>query len=601
MQAIILAAGMGRRLKDLTQNNTKCMVKVNGVTLIDRMLHQIEKHNLSRIVIVVGYESEKLMEYISTLNIKTPIVYVNNPIYNKTNNIYSLALAKQQLLEDDTLLFESDLIFEDSVIDVLLEDPRDTLALVDKYESWMDGTCVKLGSDDSIDAFVPGKKFKFNEIKDYYKTVNIYKFSKHFCEKYYVPFLEAYQEALGVNEYYEQVLRVITMLDDPEIRAKKLTGQLWYEIDDIQDLDIATSMFTPDEEEKVDLMACRYGGYWRYPQLLDFCYLVNPYFPPQKLIDELKASFEKLLTQYPSGMRVNALLAAKNFGIHQPNVVVGNGAAELIKAFMSRLTGKVGFVRPTFEEYPNRYCKEDAVVFVPENSDFSYTAEDLMTYFDNKDITALVVVNPDNPSGNYICKAGLLKLIEWAKAKGVRLLIDESFVDFAEEADSTLICQSLLESNPHLYVMKSISKSYGVPGLRLGILASGDEEMIAWMKKDVSIWNINSFAEFYLQIAEKYQKDYVNALEQLKQERARFQKELMELPSLRVIPSQANYIMAELTGGMTARELTKVLLIKHSLFIKDLSAKMKGGQYVRLAVRDTADNDKLISALKQEL
>lgn len=601
MQAIILAAGMGRRLKDLTQNNTKCMVKVNGVTLIDRMLHQIEKHNLSRIVIVVGYESEKLMEYISTLNIKTPIVYVNNPIYNKTNNIYSLALAKQQLLEDDTLLFESDLIFEDSVIDVLLEDPRDTLALVDKYESWMDGTCVKLGSDDSIDAFVPGKKFKFNEIKDYYKTVNIYKFSKHFCEKYYVPFLEAYQEALGVNEYYEQVLRVITMLDDPEIRAKKLTGQLWYEIDDIQDLDIATSMFTPDEEEKVDLMACRYGGYWRYPQLLDFCYLVNPYFPPQKLIDELKASFEKLLTQYPSGMRVNALLAAKNFGIHQPNVVVGNGAAELIKAFMSRLTGKVGFVRPTFEEYPNRYCKEDAVVFVPENSDFSYTAEDLMTYFDNKDITALVVVNPDNPSGNYICKAGLLKLIEWAKAKGVRLLIDESFVDFAEEADSTLICQSLLESNPHLYVMKSISKSYGVPGLRLGILASGDEEMIAWMKKDVSIWNINSFAEFYLQIAEKYQKDYVNALEQIKQERVRFQKELMELPGLRVIPSQANYIMAELTGGMTARELTKVLLIKHSLFIKDLSAKMKGGQYVRLAVRDTADNDKLISALKQEL
>ena len=346
MQAIILAAGMGRRLKDLTQNNTKCMVKVNGVTLIDRMLHQIEKHNLSRIVMVVGYESQKLIDYIETLDIKTPIVYVNNPIYNKTNNIYSLALAKQQLLEDDTLLFESDLIFEDAVIDVLLEDPRDTLALVDKYESWMDGTCVKLGSDDSIDAFVPGKKFKFNEIKDYYKTVNIYKFSKHFCEKYYVPFLEAYQEALGVNEYYEQVLRVITMLDDPEIRAKKLNGQLWYEIDDIQDLDIATSMFTPDEEEKVDLMAGRYGGYWRYPQLLDYCYLVNPYFPPQKLIDELKASFEKLLTQYPSGMRVNSLLAAKNFGIHQANVVVGNGAAELIKAYMGQLSGQVGFIRP---------------------------------------------------------------------------------------------------------------------------------------------------------------------------------------------------------------------------------------------------------------
>ncbi len=601
MQAIILAAGMGRRLKELTQNNTKCMVKVNGVTLIDRLLHQLEKHTLSRIVIVVGYESEKLVEYISTLGIQTPIEYVENPIYNKTNNIYSLALAKDKLQQEDALLFESDLIFEDSLIDALLEDPRDTLAVVDKYESWMDGTCVKLGEDDSIEEFIPGKRFKYNEIDEYYKTVNVYKFSKNFSEKYYVPFLEAYQEALGVNEYYEQVLRVITMLDDPAIKAKKLTGQLWYEIDDIQDLDIATSMFTPNDEEKVELMASRYGGYWRYPKLLDFCYLVNPYFPPKKLVDEIKASFEKLLTQYPSGMRVNSLLAGKNFGVHQENILVGNGAAELIKAFMSQQKGKVGFVRPTFEEYPNRYCKEEAVVFVPQNRDFTYTAEDLVDYFADKDITALVVVNPENPSGNYIPKSGLLKLVAWAKEQGIRLLIDESFVDFAEEEDSTLICQQLLTENPHLYVMKSISKSYGVPGLRLGVLASGDLEGIAVLKKDVAIWNINSFAECYMQIAEKYQKEYAKALQLIKQERTRFQTELCRLPGLRVIPSQANYIMAELVNGQSTRELTKALLVKHNLFIKDLSAKMNGGQFVRLAVRDTADNNKLIAALKQEL
>ena len=168
MQAIILAAGMGKRLKELTQNNTKCMVKVNGVTLIDRMLHQIDRQNVSRIVIVVGYEGDKLIEYIGTLDIKTPIEYITNPIYDKTNNIYSLALAKKCLCQDDTLLFESDLIFEDSVLDELISDPRDTLALVDKYESWMDGTCVKLADDDSIEAFVPGKKFKYSEIKEYW-------------------------------------------------------------------------------------------------------------------------------------------------------------------------------------------------------------------------------------------------------------------------------------------------------------------------------------------------------------------------------------------------------------------------------------------------
>ncbi len=601
MQAVILAAGMGKRLKELTQNNTKCMVKVNGVTLIDRMLHQIEKQHMSRIIIVVGYEGQKLIDYIGTLDIKTPIVFIENPIYDKTNNIYSLALARDWLCKEDTILFESDLIFEDSVLEVLLKDPRDTLALVDKYESWMDGTCVKIRDDDTIDAFVPGKKFVFKEIKDYYKTVNLYKFSKHFSQAYYVPFLEAYQTALGENEYYEQVLRVITMLDDAEIRAKRLDGQRWYEIDDIQDLDIAESIFAPDEDERVHLLQKRYGGYWRYPKLLDFCYLVNPYFPPMRMKEEIRANFDTLLTQYPSGLAVNSLLAAKNFSVHQENIVVGNGAAELIKSLMSFLQGRVGFVRPTFDEYPNRYARENSVDFTPDNKDYSYTAEDLMTFFDDKDIANLVVVNPDNPSGNYIPKKDLLRMIDWAGKKGIKLVIDESFVDFADEEDPTLIDQKILTDHPFLYVMKSISKSYGVPGLRLGVLASGDEEMIASMKKDIAIWNINSFAEFYMQIEEKYKSDYAAALVRIRAERARFAEELRKISGIRVIPSQANYIMVELNQGIDAKELLKVLLVRHNILIKELTTKTNGRNYLRLAVRNKEDNDALLSALRKVL
>lgn len=601
MQAIILAAGMGKRLKELTQNNTKCMVKVNGVSLIDRMLHQIQKQNVDRIVIVVGYEREKLKEYIATLGITTPITYIDNPIYDKTNNIYSLSLASDYLCEDDTLLFESDLIFEDSVLDSLVRDPRPTLALVDKYESWMDGTCVKLDEDDNIEAFVPGKKFKFDEIKDYYKTVNIYKFSRDFSKTHYVPFLDAYQKALGENEYYEQVLRVITMLDDPVIKAKRLTGQKWYEIDDIQDLDIATSIFTPDEDEKVALLQGRYGGYWRYPKLLDFCYLVNPYFPPQKLIDEIKANFDTLLRDYPSGMRVNSLLAAKNFGVHQENILVGNGAAELIKSLMERISGKTGFVRPTFDEYPHRYDRAESVDFTPDNRDYSYTADDLMDYFGNKGIQNLVVVNPDNPSGNYIPKKDLLRLIDWCVKKKINLILDESFADFSDEENNTLIEQEILDKYKNLYVMKSISKSYGVPGLRLGVLASGDTDTIAFMKKDVAIWNINSFAEFYMQIEEKYKKDYAAALVKFRAERARFQDELAKVPGVRVIPSQANFVMVELEKKISPKELLKKLLTKHSLLIKELTTKTNGRNYLRLAVRDKEDDDRLVAAMKEEV
>ena len=180
-------------------------------------------------------------------------------------------------------------------------------------------------------------------------------------------------------------------------------------------------------------------------------------------------------------------------------------------------------------------------------------------------------------------------------------LTEDAFVDFADEEDSTLISQEILDSHPYLYVMKSISKSYGVPGLRLGVLASGDTGTVALMKKDVAIWNINSFAEFYMQIAEKYKNDYATGLQRLRAERDRFERELARIPGLRVIPSQANFIMVETAADISPKELLKALMIRHNLLIKDLTAKTNGGNYLRIAVRNTEDNNALLNALKAEL
>ena len=601
MQAIILAAGMGKRLKELTSNKTKCMVKVNGVSLIDRMLHQIEKYSLNRIVIVVGYEGQHLMDYIGTLGIKTPIIFVNNPIYDKTNNIYSLALAKDYLKEDDTLLFESDLIFEDAVIDELLSDPRETLALVDKYESWMNGTCLRVDENDNIKDFISGKNVQYKEVVDYYKTVNIYKFSQRFSEKIYIPFLDAYENALGNNEYYEQVLKVITMLDDPEIKAKRLNGEKWYEIDDVQELDIAEALFCEDPAKRVKLIEQRYGGFWRFPKLVDYCYLVNPYFPPHMMVEEMIASFQTLLTQYPSDQRVNSLLAWNYFNIHQENIVVGNGAAELIKSLLGFLDGKTGFIRPTFEEYPHRFSPENSVFFDVSAKDYSYTADDIMGFFTDNKVDNVVIINPDNPSGNFISKADMLKLVDWGKNNSVNIVLDESFIDFADDPDSSLLVQDIISGNPNLFLMKSISKSYGVPGLRLGILASGNKEIIAEIKKDVSIWNINSFAEFYMQIYIKYIKDYEKAKELFRKERARFVEKLSEIEGICVLPSQANFLLVELKSGITALELTEKLLNRHNILIKDLTSKLGNDRFIRIAIKDTAENDKFLEALKESL
>lgn len=590
---------MGKRLGELTSGNTKCMVKVNGRPLIDRMLSQLSKLSLSRIVMVVGYQAENLKLHIGTSVAGMPIVFVENPIYDKTNNIYSLALAKDFLCAEDTLLLESDLIVEDAVLDKILANPFPNLALVSKYETWMDGTMVRINDEQDIVSFIPKSAFKYSETDTYYKTVNIYKFSREFSCTHYVPFLEAYTHALGNNEYYEQVLRVITMLDRVELKALPLGGERWYEIDDVQDLDIAEALFA-ENEQRLKKYFRRYGGYWRFPHLLDFCYLVNPFFPSPRMRDEMRANFDVLLAEYPSGMAVNSLLAGKYFGVRQNSIVVGNGAAELIKSLMENLPGKLGVTLPTFEEYPNRRSKSDVEIFVPEKADFSYTTEDLKEFFADKKISAILLVNPDNPSGNFITREKILELAAWARERGIRLVVDESFVDFAEGEDNSLLRNSILDAFPELIVMKSISKSYGVPGLRLGILASSDENLIARMKKDVAIWNINSFAEFYMQIFGKYENDYRKACGRFIAERERFRNRLGEISFLRVIPSQANYFLCEVKERFSASELTAKLLNEANILIKDCSTKAAfgGKNYIRLAVRDASDNDRLVAALK---
>lgn len=602
MQAIILAAGMGRRLGKYTQDNTKCMVEVNGVKLIDRLLRQLSKVDLSRVIIVVGYKGDNLKQYITShyANSKLNIEFYDNPIYDKTNNIYSLWLVRKQMEEDETLLIESDLIFSDRMIPMIVNDKRPNIALVAKYETWMDGTMVCLDDDNHITNFVSKKAFRYEDVDKYYKTVNIYKFSQNFTQNIYVPFLDAYCKALGNNEYYEQVLRVVTMLDKSNLEALEIGSEKWYEIDDVQDLDIAETIFA-DNDEMVHRYNMRFGGHWRFPKMLDFCYLVNPYFPPQRMKDELRYSFDTLLTEYPSGMFVNSLLAAKYFGIAQEYTVVGNGAAELIKSMMEHSAGKVGIVYPTFEEYPNRLKQERIVAFVPASENLSYTADELIDFYEGKDIDTLLVINPDNPTGNFIPKPDVLKLAQWCEERNIRLVVDESFVDFSDNfAENSLLEDDILENNRNLVVVKSISKSYGVPGLRLGILATADVPLINYIKKDVSIWNINSFAEFYMQIFGKYQSDYTDACNKFIAERRRFEKELQTIPFLEVMPTQANYFFCRIKDKYTAYELTRILLDKFQIMIKDCNNKttLNGSNFIRISIRDEHDDNCLINALR---
>lgn len=366
--------------------------------------------------------------------------------------------------------------------------------------------------------------------------------------------------------------------------------------------DFIMNINNTEDEKLLKQYYSRYGGYWRFPDMLDYCYLVNPYFNRSGIIKEMQDFFPTLVAEYPSGMNVNSMLASECWNVKQEYIIPGNGAAELIKLLMEHLEGKVGVVRPTFEEYPNRMPAERVVTFVPQNSDFRYDADDLIEFFGNNAVENILLINPDNPSGNFITMEGIIKLAQWTKDNGIKFILDESFVDFSEGyANNSFISNQLLETFPNVCVMKSISKSYGVPGLRLGILCSANTEMIQRMKKQVSIWNINSFAEFFMQIYPKYRADYQKACDQFIATRNDFERELQQIPFIHVMPSQANFFFLEVLPPYKPKQLCAILLKKYKILASACLAKkgIEPDKYMRIAVRSHKDNERFIKALKE--
>lgn len=601
MQSIILAAGLGSRLGELTKECTKCMVKINGITLIERMLRQLDRYGMDRIIIVTGYKGDILKDYVQNLRINTPVVFVDNSDYRHTNNIYSLWLTREFLEEMDSLVLESDMIFEDRVIEKMLAVDNGCGTFVARPRPWMDGSIVKLDEDNNIVYFVDDEEVKRIDPSYYHKIVSIYKFKKRYVSEKYMTYLNEYVKKNKDNNLYESLLKVIDLDVEKKIPAEILDEEQWYEINDIQDMDIAESMFA-DGNEKVRKYLQRYGGYWRYPAMRDFCYLVNPYFPNERFMNEMKSNFDVLVREYPSGMAVNSLLAGHFFGMRTENICVGNGTAELIKSLMENISGNIGMVYPTFEEYPHRKKDVEVIPYYVVDKDFDYSVDDIMSYYEGKDISAIVLVNPDNPSGHFISKKDILRLEDWCRSKGRKLIVDESFIDFVEDDEwHTLLDMEVLLNHPSLIVLKSISKSFGVAGLRLGVIATADTDLIAFMKKDVAIWNINSFAEYYLQIIEKYRDDYYEAMEKFKEVRKRYLDKLSKIKGFKVYPSQANYVMCHIENSVTSTELADILLNRYNVLIKNLASKegLNKGNYVRLSVKSDEENDYIVNALME--
>lgn len=595
MQAVILAAGMGSRLGKYTQYSTKCMIRVNEKTLLERIFDSLRSAGISRAVIVTGYCSEGLMCHASeAAGSDIDMIFIHNEKYNTTNNIYSLYLASEYMEQDDTLLFESDLIFDETIVRDMVCCSDSDLVAVSKFERWMDGTVTTFDENRNVTAFIDKSGFRWDDCEQYYKTVNIYKLSKEFFSGWYKPFLEAYIKTCGNNVYYEMVLKVITNICTTKLKVFDVTGRKWYEIDTPQDLQTAETLFKKDGQ--LEEYQNRYGGYWRFENLKDYCYLVNPWFPSKNMQDEIMHSFSPLLSQYPSGQKVIRTAMASLLECSEEHVCVGNGAAELIRILCGEISGRCFIAVPSFNEYADSLKNAEIVSYDTYPYNFRYGADEIIEK--SRDCGTVVIINPDNPSGNFIRYEDMNRIIASCRDRGQMLIADESFADFADpEIRYTLIKDEILESNPHLAVIKSISKSYGVPGIRLGALCCADKALIGRVNPLLPVWNINSFGEYFLQIFPKYKNEYTEACRKLSQERKRFSAKLSETGLFEVYPSQANYIMCRLKKGSSSL-LAKFLLEKDFL-IKDLKTKAgcHNDDMVRIAVKKPEENDMLVQML----
>ena len=240
MQAVILAAGQGTRLAPFTDRSPKCMVEVQGIPLLQYQIEALDAAGVLKTVIVVGHRASQVRKYFGTRFGRVAISYVENRLFDRTNNLYSLWLALQEIT-GDILLLEGDLLFEPELLTELLETRYENVAVVDRFQPFMNGTVIAVRGD-TAEAMVlkkdQGEGFPYGAVV---KTVNIYKF-QHETTRTLMRFLERYVAQGLTDDYYEIVISRAIEQGSMRLDVLRTEDRAWTEIDTPQDLADAERM-----------------------------------------------------------------------------------------------------------------------------------------------------------------------------------------------------------------------------------------------------------------------------------------------------------------------------------------------------------------------
>jgi histidinol-phosphate/aromatic aminotransferase/cobyric acid decarboxylase-like protein len=347
-------------------------------------------------------------------------------------------------------------------------------------------------------------------------------------------------------------------------------------------------------EQLYEKLITTHGGYWRY-DFVDHAYLYNLYFPPQRFFDLLKSKIHELVQNYPVAQGVLANWVGTFIDQPPERIVVGNGAAELIKIISGRLASKLIVPVPSFNEYANAAPEGSVVEFALDHPSFQldmdkFAAEALRCKAD-----IAVVVSPNNPTSMLVPKADLIRLVTKLAQHECMLIVDESFIDFATNSDQQTL-EKDLALYPNLAILKSMSKAYGICGLRIGYMLTANTDFAEKVRAGIPIWNLNSFAETFLEMVPGYLEEFELSCAKVRKDRDQFYQDLCSIQGMVVYKPDANYIFCRLPDhAPSGPQVARKLFVEHKIFIKHCDGKNmpESDRYVRIASRTSVENSNI--------
>jgi threonine-phosphate decarboxylase len=351
-------------------------------------------------------------------------------------------------------------------------------------------------------------------------------------------------------------------------------------------------------QERYEYISKQHGGYWRH-DFVDHNYLYNLYFPPEDYFSHLTKNLRQLVLNYPIAQKDLAILVGDLINQPPERIVVGNGAAELIK-IIAGLGLKMIVPVPSFNEYVNAAPADNVTSFAIDPPSFQLDVDKFAAEAIRNEARLAVVVSPNNPTSLLVPKDQLIRLTQKLADHGCMLIVDESFIDFARDGDQETL-ENEIEEYPNLAIFKSMSKAYGICGIRIGYMLTANVDFLDQVRQGIHIWNINGFAEEFLRLAPQYKQKFRQSCKKVMEDRDQFYLELQKIPGMIVYPPDANYIFCRLPdNGASAPKVTEKLFIEHNIYIKHCEGKTmpESDRYVRIASRTQPENLRLVEALR---